>query len=849
MVNITEEQSQSPPGTASNSLMEIAMAARQHCGMSMPGPSENEPTRPTPAGSRSGEGRPRSDHELMRAARRRDMASLQELARRYGNFVLAAAERRLGAESPNSGDGVIDAELAARAVFLAFVRRLPRLPARTPVAPWLFNTTRIVCRPLQVQPGGGLIARWLRGVTSLGRTAPTSASTAVPHQPVGADPPHSSGAARLRDQLAPALDEAIDRLPTRQRRPVILHLLGHGPESMAHLLGSTRRTISRRLERGLGAVTRRLRRKGIPVAPAELRELSSSYGAVGRRRMPEHWETSLPVQDLSPAASRMVSAMAGRALRWLAWARWWRRLAIGGPAGLLVLVVLAGAFWAWDARTGHSRSIAWFLTWSAKRESWRVPGIAEPARAWAPPDVGPSPGAATVRDAADVYRTTNIWLAHLIFTPAEWAALEPERIEPLPFFLQPDGTALLRNPVARRSGLAGVLGFDFPWSRGHLELGGRRFPTVAVRIKGNGTYLGSLHGDKLAFKVDLNRFVRGQKLGGGDELNFNNLVNDFSCMSDALGYEFCRAAGVPAPRTAYAYLSVSVRAEGDSAATPRPLGLYVMVEPVDAEFALDRFGSSRTPVFKPVTYELFQDLGDDWAAYADIYDLKTEATPAQRRRVMEFARLVTTASDDEFARRLDEFLDLDAFARFLACQVLLSNYDGPLSTGQNFHLYLDPVTDRFGFIPWDLDLAWGGFFLLGTPRQRERASIWHPWVGSNRFLERVFAVDAFRTRYRSRLESLLAGPFQPAGLHRRIDELAGVLRDPVAAESDFRRRKFEEAVSALPAPLPASVVEHGANRPATQLKQFISRRARSVRRQLDGESQGVVLERGRRENR
>jgi hypothetical protein len=61
----------------------------------------------------------------------------------------------------------------------------------------------------------------------------------------------------------------------------------------------------------------------------------------------------------------------------------------------------------------------------------------------------------------------------------------------------------------------------------------------------------------------------------------------------------------------------------------KPLGLYLMVEAVDKEFAAERFGSKATPVFKPVTYHLFEHLGDEWSAYAPIYDLKTKATPEQ----------------------------------------------------------------------------------------------------------------------------------------------------------------------------------------------------------------------------
>jgi hypothetical protein len=65
----------------------------------------------------------------------------------------------------------------------------------------------------------------------------------------------------------------------------------------------------------------------------------------------------------------------------------------------------------------------------------------------------------------------------------------------------------------------------------------------------------------------------------------------------------------------------------------------------------------------------FKPLGEDWSAYAGIHDLKTEATLEQHRRLIEFARLVSSATDPEFAARVGGFLDLDDFARFLAAVV------------------------------------------------------------------------------------------------------------------------------------------------------------------------------------
>jgi spore coat protein CotH len=336
--------------------------------------------------------------------------------------------------------------------------------------------------------------------------------------------------------------------------------------------------------------------------------------------------------------------------------------------------------------------------------------------------------------------------------------------------------------------------------------------------------------------VDLNKFAPGQKLVGRDELTFNNLFWDYTCLDEALGYEFFRDAGVPAPRTAYAWLSASVTTQWER----KPLELYLLVEAVDNEFAAERFGSKATPIFKPVTYNLFQHLGDEWSAYGPIYDLKTKATPEQQRRVIDFARLVSSAPDAEFAARVGDFLDLHEFARFLAGQVLLPNYDGILSDGQNFYMYLDPRSNKFGFIPWDLDGAWGEMWIASKDEQA-RASIWHPWVAENRFIERVMAVEEFRHIYRSHLEDFLSRLYVPERLHRRIDEIAAVIRDPIAAESALRLDKFEQEVGWRPLHPSPGERPNTFNRPAQEIKRFIGKRAASVRRQLDGKSKGMIL--------
>lgn len=743
-----------------------------------------------------------SDQESLESwARHPDAANLQTLVERYLGLVHSSALRR-------TGDAAQAAEVTC-AVFLVLSGRSTRLRKNTVLAGWLFRVTALACRKLR--PGRIGLLRRLR--------------ERISHKARPPFPPE----ANLWQRLAPQIDRALDRLRTNQRNAVLLcAFLHHDLASAAKILRTSERRVERRLQRGLKNLTNLLRLCPAPPNPTALAAACATEGCAAA--FPEDLSLDI-VRSIQANRGQPPSLkLARRTLHTLAWMRWRRRFLVGWATLSVLIALLGGIALYIDSFSGYSRLISEATLWSIRFWAWRV---AESPQPWPTHPATVPLDATTLRDPQDLYRTTNIWLAHLSFTPDQWHALEFKRIDPMPHAIRPDGMRLMRNPQARRSGVLGVLGFEFDWTHANFEFGGLPFTNVAARVKGN---LRSLSLPHRAYKVDLNKFVPGQKLAGLDELSFNSLLWDYSCLAEPLAYEFFRDAGLPAPRTAYAWLTTTVTTQWER----KPLGLFVMVEAVDNEFVAARFGSKATPLFKPVTYNLFEFLGHNWSAYAPIYDLKTKADPEQRQRLIDFARLVSSAADPEFAARLGDFLDLDQFARFLAAQVLLPNYDGLLSNGQNFYLYLDPRSNKFGFIPWDLDAAWGMSW-IATTAEEARASIWHPWMGQNRFLERLLALDDFRRLYRSHLEDFLARLYQPDRLHRRIDEIAAVIRPPIAAQSAFRLDKFEQTVGLKPIHPSPGENPNTLNWPAPDLKHFIQKRATSVRHQLDGTSSGLIL--------
>lgn len=586
-----------------------------------------------------------------------------------------------------------------------------------------------------------------------------------------------------------------------------------------------------RFRRRLGKGRRRLGKRGRSL------KLSSGDREAGRELDDLHPEGLVVAETDVDAIAQLAYEPPGsedlvkQALKSWAWFRWKRRLRLLGSCFAVILLMLAtlegGLAWAWQ--TGYL--MAWVVPLAAKQVLAEAPELGEPAKPW--PETGPLILAST-DERADLFGLTNVWRLDLRFSHDDWQGLKPRRIRPVPLFSE-DGGLVLRNPNAKRSGLAGVLGMEFEWVTAEATLGGVVFTNIAARYRGNGTYIGSLYGNKQSIKLDLNKYAQGQKLHGLDKLNFNNLIEDPSFMHDALGYALFCASGVVSPRTAYAWLTVDVPEKWER----KPFGLYLMLENVDQRFAKDRFDTKKVPIFKPVTPDLFMDLGDAWDDYAGIYDLKTEATEAQLAQVIDFAHSLTHDDEKTFNARVGEFVDLDQSARFLASIVLVASYDGFLSNGQNFYMYLDPVSNKFGFIPWDLDLAWGDFPFVGTPDQRDRASIWQPWVGRHRFLERMMEVSEFRALYSGHLEVMLRDHFRLDLLGPRIDAIAATIGELVSLDSDFRWRRFQEAVTDdFGAP---PVRTETAIRPVNNMKRFIAARAESVQAQLRGEREGVRL--------
>ena len=103
---------------------------------------------------------------------------------------------------------------------------------------------------------------------------------------------------------------------------------------------------------------------------------------------------------------------------------------------------------------------------------------------------------------------------------------------------------------------------------------------IGVRLKGHGSFQ-PLSG-KASFKLKLN-WVSGQKLLGLKKMTLNNMAQDPSRVHEMLAYALHRAAGVPASRSGYTFVTLN----GED------YGLYSNIEAYDDVSLRKLFGQTK----------------------------------------------------------------------------------------------------------------------------------------------------------------------------------------------------------------------------------------------------------------
>ncbi len=229
--------------------------------------------------------------------------------------------------------------------------------------------------------------------------------------------------------------------------------------------------------------------------------------------------------------------------------------------------------------------------------------------------------------------------------------------------------------------------------RARFRYGGETLNDVGLRIKGETTR--QPFDQKPPFKIKFDEFVANQGFRGLKRLTLNNLMEDPSAVAERLAYHLYRAAHQPAPRANNAVLYVN----------GAYYGIYANVESVDKALLHRWFASSAGNLYE-------EGEVDFVAGSEEAFVLKTNEAADDRSDLKRLIDTLTAAGAASFLGDMDVILDGDRFLWFTALEGLAGQWDMYGYTRfypNNFHLYHDPSTGKFTFIPWGMDMTWKPF--------------------------------------------------------------------------------------------------------------------------------------------
>ena len=214
-----------------------------------------------------------------------------------------------------------------------------------------------------------------------------------------------------------------------------------------------------------------------------------------------------------------------------------------------------------------------------------------------------------------------------------------------------------------------------------VSIDGVVFPKVGLRKKG---FIGSLSNTRPSLKIKLNHIDKDGEIEGLTNLTLNNNKQDTGLVSQFMGYALFNAIGSPAPRCAYAKVTVNGKS----------LGIYSHVETMREPLLKRAFGNSDGPLYEGTVVDFYtgwensfeHKRGDDTRGRAHINNL-----------IDVLADPKTTEAD------IGKLVDLDSFYRFWATEGLVGFWDGYSGNKNNFFAYLNPEDNKFHFIPWGMD--------------------------------------------------------------------------------------------------------------------------------------------------
>lgn len=299
---------------------------------------------------------------------------------------------------------------------------------------------------------------------------------------------------------------------------------------------------------------------------------------------------------------------------------------------------------------------------------------------------------------------------------------------------------------------------------------------VGFRLRGNT----SRYSAKKSFKVSVNSFFGGRKYQGVEKINLNGEHNDPSIIRTKLSFDLFRDLGVPAQRSSHIELYINGEYKG----------LYINVEHVDEEFVESRFGNKNGNLYKclwPASLEYISDNPDDYkftSGERRAYDLKINTELDDYSDLAHFIDILNNTPADQLHLELEPVFNVNSYLKYLAVEVLTGHWDAYSFLKNNYYLYHNTQTDKFEFIPYDLDNTYG-IDWFGIDWGVRNIYEWTKQDEYRPLTERLLENQVYKDRFSFFIQKMLNDYFDPSILFPKIDQIKAMITN--SAENDIYR--------------------------------------------------------------
>jgi hypothetical protein len=290
--------------------------------------------------------------------------------------------------------------------------------------------------------------------------------------------------------------------------------------------------------------------------------------------------------------------------------------------------------------------------------------------------------------------------------------------------------------------------FVYSWFPAEVTIDGERVDRVEARKKG---FLGSISITRPSLKLSFDNLVSGRQFHGLEKMTLNNNRQDPSLIRQCSAYFLFRRAGVPAPRCAFAHVTLNGR---DSRT-------YTHVESISKRFIRTQFESAEGNLYEGQGSDF---LGTGWEGF----QLKTN-TDANDTSDLDRMHDALTLSPEKRLDALKGVLDVDSFLTYWAMEALVAHWDSYSTTRNNYFLYDDADTG-FHFIPWGADATMESKGLVQEARPQSISA-------DSDLSSRLWEIPEIRTRYVQRMRDLLSDIWDEDEIVAEIDSMANALPD------------------------------------------------------------------------